>query len=126
MEWIYENDRPIYIQLVEQISRAILIGKYLPGSKLPGVRELATEAAVNPNTMQRALTELENLGLVFSKRTVGRFVTEDTEKISKQREQIAIELTRQYLCKMRAVGCEMYDIERYINQTGKNMEGDTL
>ena len=77
MAWALNNDRPIYLQLMERIQTDIVSGKYKPGEKLPSVRELALDAAVNPNTMQKALSELERIGLVYSQRTSGRFITED-------------------------------------------------
>lgn len=116
MDWKFENDRPIYTQLVEQVSRAILTGEYPPGSKLPGVRELALDAGVNPNTMQKALTELEDLTLVYSKRTSGRFVTEDTAKINQLREQLATEQTERFLRNMHALGCSQNEINAYVKQ----------
>ena len=88
MAWQFDSDRPIYAQLVEQIQRLILSGAYPPGSKLPSVRELAAQAAVNPNTMQKALAELETDGLLFTQRTAGRFVTEDGEAIQQLRRQL--------------------------------------
>ena len=81
MPWNLDSDRPIFIQILERIRVDIISGKYQPGDKLPSVRELAAEAAVNPNTMQRAFAELERTGLVYSKRTSGRFITEDREMI---------------------------------------------
>ena len=75
MAWALINDRPIYLQLMERIQTDIVSGKYKPGEKLPSVRELALDAAVNPNTMQKALSELERIGLVYSQRTSGRFIT---------------------------------------------------
>ena len=77
MPWELSNDRPIYLQLMERIQMDIVSGKYHAGDKLPSVRDLAIEAAVNPNTMQKALSELERVGLVYSQRTSGRFITED-------------------------------------------------
>ena len=77
MKWQFSNDAPIYSQLIAQIKVGIVSGAFPPGERLPSVRDLATEAGVNPNTMQRALTELERDGLVYSQRTTGRFVTED-------------------------------------------------
>jgi DNA-binding transcriptional regulator YhcF (GntR family) len=77
MNWQFDNDMPIYSQLVGQIKQRIVAGVFPPGERLPSVRDLATDAGVNPNTMQRALQELERNGLVFSQRTAGRFVTED-------------------------------------------------
>ena len=79
MRWEFSNDAPIYTQLIQQIKVGIVAGVFPPGERLPSVRELATEAGVNPNTMQRALAELERDGLVYSQRTAGRFVTEDKE-----------------------------------------------
>ena len=79
MKWQFSNDAPIYSQLIEQIKVGIVSGAFPPGERLPSVRDLATEAGVNPNTMQRALAELERDGLVYSQRTAGRFVTEDQD-----------------------------------------------
>lgn len=89
MNWSFVTDRPIYLQLVEQIQLKILSGEYLAGDRLGSIRYLASEAAVNPNTMQRALAELENLGLVYAQRTSGRFITDDTENISQVRRKYA-------------------------------------
>ena len=122
MEWTYENDRPIYTQLVEQISRAVLTGEYSPGGKLPGIRELASDAGVNPNTMQKALTELESLNLVFSRRTSGYFVTEDTMKINQMRNQLAIEQTERFLHSMHALGCSKSEISSFVKQVQEHMK----
>ena len=81
MDWNFNNDMPIYTQLVDKIKLSIVSGQLAPGDKLNTVRELAAEAKVNPNTMQRAFQELERGGLVFSQRNSGRFVTEDVEAI---------------------------------------------
>ena len=92
MPWKFESDRPIYAQILEQIKERIIVGEYPPGSRLPSVRELATEAAVNPNTMQRAMAELEREGYVVTNRTTGRTVTqkyiEKMEQLGFSREQI--------------------------------------
>ena len=79
MAWNLDADKPIYAQLMEIIQMQIISGKYQAGGRLPSVRELAAEASVNPNTMQKALSELERGGLVYSQRTSGRFITEDEE-----------------------------------------------
>ena len=79
MAWNLDSDRPIYAQLLERIELQIVSGTYGPGDKLPSVRELAAEASVNPNTMQKAFAELERSGLIVTKRTSGRFVTEDKD-----------------------------------------------
>ena len=89
MRWEFSNDAPIYTQLIQQIKVGIVAGVFPPGERLPSVRELATEAGVNPNTMQRALAELERDGLVYSQRTAGRFVTEDKEMIRRAKRSLA-------------------------------------
>ena len=89
MKWSFSNDLPIYTQLIEQIQVGVVTGGFLPGERLPSVRDLATEAGVNPNTMQRALAQLENEGLVFSQRTAGRFVTEDRMRIEQVKRDLA-------------------------------------
>ena len=81
MAWQFRNDIPIYTQLIAQIQQRIVSGALLPGERLPSVRDLAAEAGVNPNTMQRAMMEMEREELVYSQRTAGRFVTEDGERI---------------------------------------------
>lgn len=89
MAWELDSDRPIFSQIVERIQLDIVSGIYKPGDKLPSVRDLAAEASVNPNTMQKAFTELERTGLVYSQRTAGRFITEDTEMISDLKNNLA-------------------------------------
>ncbi|MBQ7199990.1 MAG: GntR family transcriptional regulator, partial [Eubacterium sp.] len=90
MAWDLSGERPIYIQLVERISRQIASGAYKPGDKFPSVRELALEAAVNPNTMQRAMAALEADGLLITSRTSGRTVTEDMTLIESVKKNIAV------------------------------------
>ena len=83
VDYIFDNERPIYVQLVEKIRLEIISGRLKSGERLPSVRELALTARVNPNTMQKALVELENEGLVYTQRTNGKFVTEDKKIIEK-------------------------------------------
>lgn len=104
MEWQFDNNMPIYTQLVDKIELAIVSGEYALGERLPGVREMAAEAGVNPNTMQRAFAELERLELVTSARTAGRFVTEDAEEIRRARERLAREEGLQFLKNMQLLG----------------------
>lgn len=104
MAWSFDADRPIYLQLVEHIQQKILNGEYQPGEKLPSVRDLAAEAAVNPNTMQKALAELERGGLVFAQRTSGRFITDDAAKISRLRQAAALALARRFLADLSQLG----------------------
>lgn len=106
MPWNLDNDRPIYLQLMEKIQQDIIAGIYHPGDRLPSVRELAMEAAVNPNTMQKALSELERNGLVYSKRTSGRFITEDKIMLQQLKDTTAIEHIREFFETMRQLGFE--------------------
>ncbi|WP_024621637.1 GntR family transcriptional regulator [Metaclostridioides mangenotii] len=89
MELQFDNNKPIYIQLIEYLKFKIISGELQIGSRLESVRTMAEDAEVNPNTMQRALSELEREGLVYSQRTKGRFVTEDKTKIDEMKKNIA-------------------------------------
>ena len=109
MAWNLDSNRPIYVQLAEQVQRDIISGLYQPGGKLPSVRELASQAKVNPNTMQKALTELEHSGLVYSQRTSGRFITEDKEMIETLKEQLASSQIQEFLEKMSCMGFQPQD-----------------
>lgn len=104
MPWDLDDDRPIYLQLMERIQQDIIAGIYKPGDKIPSVRDLALDAAVNPNTMQKALSELERSGLVYSQRTSGRFITEDEAMLKKMKMQLAAEHIRQFFEKMHQLG----------------------
>lgn len=106
MPWDLDNDRPIYVQLMEKIRLDIVSGVYRPGDKLPSVRDLALEAAVNPNTMQKALSELERNGLVYSQRTSGRFITEDENMLKQLKTELAAEQIKQFFEKMKQLGFE--------------------
>ena len=104
MSWDFSNDRPIYLQLMEKMQLKIICGDYKPGEKLPSVRDIASEASVNPNTMQKALIELEKTGLVFSKRTSGRFITEDSNMIENMKNNLAKEQINDFLKGMKKIG----------------------
>lgn len=110
MGWAFKNDRPIYIQLMEYIKMRIISGKYNSGEKIPSVRELANEASVNPNTMQKALTELERLGLLFSARTSGRFITNDSKMIQEMKLNFAKEEVNLFLNKMKELGLSKEEV----------------
>ena len=110
MQWKFDGNAPIYTQLVDQMKLGIVSGEWIPGQRIPAVRELAVDAGVNPTTMQRALQELERQGLMFSQRTSGRFVTEDREMIGKVREQIAGERITEFLSGMSQLGFTEQDI----------------
>lgn len=104
MNWEFSPDRPIYAQVLEQLAAAIVSGRYRPGERLPSVRELAEAAAVNPNTVQRAMAELEQSGLAVGYRTTGRFVTGDEAVIRKMREQMASEKLKAFDRSMERLG----------------------
>lgn len=119
MTWILDSDRPIYVQLVEHIQMQIVSGFYPPGSKLPSVRELATEASVNPNTMQKAFAELERSNLIITQRTNGRNVTEDIDMINKIRQNLATEHLEHFIEKMKELGYEKKEIIELIQSAAQ-------
>ena len=114
MPWNLDSDKPVFIQIVEKIESDIVSGKYAPGDKLPAVRELAVEAAVNPNTMQKAFMELERLGLVHTQRTSGRFVTEDRKLIDKTRKELAKKTAAEFLTRMEELGIDREEAIRLL------------
>ena len=116
MKWLFSNDAPIYAQLMEQIKVGIVTGSFPPGERLPSVRDLATEAGVNPNTMQRALTELERDGLVYSQRTAGRFVTEDKTMIEQVKRGLARGHIQSFLAAMAGLGMKQEEILELIQR----------
>lgn len=119
MTWKLTSDRPIYIQLVEKLQLDIITGIYRPGEKLPSVRDLASEASVNPNTMQKALTELERGGLVYTQRTAGRFVTDDQMLIRHIRMELAASHIREFISTMRQFGMSDHEILNLIKEIMK-------
>lgn len=102
--WSFNAQQPIYCQLVEQFRHKILAGEYEPGSKVAPVRELAQEAQVNPNTVQRAFMELEREGLVFTQRTNGRYITSDSELIQQHRCNVAKQSIEEFIYTMKQIG----------------------
>ena len=104
MDWKLDDGRPIWPQLSQQLARRIIAGVYPPGGKLPPVRELAAEASVNPNTMQRAFAELEHSGLIVTQRNSGRVVTEDLIKIEEAKHQLALAQVNSFFANMRELG----------------------
>lgn len=124
MKWEFSNDAPIYAQLILQIKVGIVSGAFPPGERLPSVRDLAMEAGVNPNTMQRALTELERDGLVYSQRTAGRFVTEDRNMINAAKRGLAEHHIQVFLAAMRQLGYQQEEMIALLRQ-GTDKEGIT-
>lgn len=120
MSFEFDNNVPIYIQLVEQLKTNIISGKLKPGERLPSVRDFALQTKVNPNTMQRALTELEELKLIFTERTNGKFVTTDKKLIGKYKEEYAKELSENYFISMQNIGYDKKETMEYLNKLGGN------
>ena len=118
MDYIFDNERPIYIQLVEMIRIEIVSGKFKKGQKIPSVRELALIMKVNPNTMQKALVELENEKLIYTERTNGKYVTEDEKKLEKTKKQLAQEKVNNYLNSMKSIGINYEDALSYLQELG--------
>lgn len=104
MAWQFDGQRPLYLQICEKITYAIVSGRYRTGERFPAVRELAMEAAVNPNTMQKALAELERQGILVSERTAGRCVTDDEALIERQRQALAQTSVQVFLENMERLG----------------------
>lgn len=117
MPWNLDDSRPIYLQLMERIQLDIISGVYQPGDKLPSVRDLALDAAVNPNTMQKALSELERGGLVYSHRTSGRFITDDSTLLKKIKTDLAQEYISTFLSQMRRLGVNDSETLEMIKET---------
>ncbi len=117
MTWELASDRPIYRQLVEQIELRIISGHYQPGERLPSVRDLAAEVSVNPNTMQKALTDLEQSGLVYAQRTSGRYITEDEKMIGDLKNELAKKQIQEFIEKMERLGFTVQDTIRLITAT---------
>lgn len=119
MDWNIRSDQPIYSQLVAQMKLGIVSGAYKPGERLVSVRDMAAEAGVNPNTMQRALQELEREGVVYAMRTAGRFVTEDGTMIDAMKKKLASEQIDSFLEAMEKLGYEPEETISLIRQRGQ-------
>ena len=120
--WDFRNDTPIYLQIIEQMKQGIVSGAYLPGTKLASVRDLAAEASVNPNTMQKALSELEREGLVYTNRTMGRFITEDSTVVEKLRQDFVTEHIQLFLKKMKAAGYTRTEVRAFLEKITEEEE----
>ena len=117
MPWNLDSSRPIYLQIIERVQMDIITGRYQPGDKLPSVRDLAQEAAVNPNTMQKALSELERSGLIYSQRTSGRFITEDKELINQMKKELAAAEVSAFVAHMKQLGITPEEIRQLLAET---------
>jgi len=116
VDYIFDNNRPIYIQLVENLRIKIISGKFKPGQRLPSVRELALITKVNPNTMQKALAELEEEGLIYTERTNGKFVTDNQELIEKIKIELAKEKVKNYIADMNDIGITYDEAILYLQE----------
>lgn len=117
MPWNLDSSRPISLQIIERVQMDIITGRYQPGDKLPSVRDLAQEAAVNPNTMQKALSELERSGLIYSQRTSGRFITEDKELIHQMKKELAAAEVSAFVAHMKQLGITPEEIRQLLAET---------
>ena len=122
MTWNFQDGSPVYTQIIGQIRQGIVSGVFPPGERLPSVRDLAMEAGVNPNTMQRALAELERDGLVYSQRTAGRFVTEDRTLIGEAKRSLAKDHIRSFLTAMDRLGYEREELLALLRQETEKEE----
>ena len=116
MAWNLDSDRPIYTQILEEIQIRIITGQYKSGERIPSVRELAAQAGVYPNTMQKALTELERSGLVMSQRTSGRIVTEDLEMLRQTRNKLAYDQINAFIERMKKLGFDKEEVMTLLKQ----------
>ena len=119
MDFTFDNNIPIYIQLLDYLKIYLISGVFKSGEKLPSVREFATTFKVNPNTMQKALAELENMNLIYTERTNGKYVTQDEELIEKLKDEYAMTLANSYFQGMKRIGLGKADSIKYIERIDK-------
>ena len=118
MDWNFKNGIPIYTQIVDELTMRIASGAYAPGEKLDSVRDMAMDAGVNPNTMQRALSEIERRGLVYSERTSGRFVTRDENVLKELHKELAGRYLDEFVEKLQKIGTDEKEISDFIKEAG--------
>ena len=120
MNFTFDNNIPIYVQLVEQLKIQIISGFYAAGERLPSVRDLSLKLKVNPNTLQRALSELEEMGLIYTERTNGKFVTDNTELITEYKNEHAKKIAEKYFLGMGDIGFSEKDAIKFLKELGGN------
>jgi GntR family transcriptional regulator len=125
VEYIFNNETPIYLQLVEKLKMQIVSGELKQGQRIPSVRDLALVARVNPNTMQKALAELESQGLVYTERTNGKFVTQNQKLIHQTKKELAKEKVQKYLDDMKNIGITYEQARNYLQELGGKEDGIT-
>lgn len=118
MDITFDNNIPIYIQVLEYIKIYIISGTFKCGEKLPSVRDFALTFKVNPNTMQKALQELENAGLIYTERTNGKYVTKDNKIIEKLKDEYALTLAKSYFEGMKRIGLGKAESIKYLDRIG--------
>ena len=116
MAWQFNSQEAVFIQIANRLRGDILKGIYPPDSQIPSVRHLATDAAVNPNTMQKALCSLEEEGLLYTKGTIGRFVTSDTAVLDAARERVRRDSVRSWLRQAEELGISKQELIQYIQK----------
>ncbi|MCQ2502708.1 MAG: GntR family transcriptional regulator [Saccharofermentans sp.] len=116
MSWTFDENKPIFQQITDHIAGGIVSGKYKPGEKLPSVRELALEAGVNPNTMQRAMSTVEYMGLIVTNRTSGRIVTEDRVFLTRYRKSMLSQAASDYFAKAGELGFTREEAIAYLKE----------
>ncbi len=116
MEFTFDNNIPIYIQLLEYLKIYLISGVFKSGDKLPSVRDFANTFKVNPNTMQKALSELEDMKLIYTERTNGKFVTKDEKLIEKLKDEYALTLAKSYFEGMKKIGLGKADSIKYLER----------
>ena len=119
MDYIFDNERPIYVQLVEKLRIEIISGRLKIGERILSVRELALTDRVNPNTMQKALAELEEQGLIYTERTNGKFVTNNKELIEQIKKELAEEKVNNYIRDMKNIGITYEQSIKYLQELGR-------
>lgn len=114
MDISFDNNIPIYVQLMEYLKIYLMSGVFKAGDKLPSVRDFAINFKVNPNTMQKALAELEEMNLIYTERTNGKFVTKDNKLIEKLKDEYAMTLAKSYFQGMKKIGLSKADSIKYL------------
>ncbi len=117
MEITFDNNIPIYVQVLEYMKIYIMSGAFRCGEKLPSVRDFAITFKVNPNTMQRALSELEDMGLIYTERTNGKYVTQDASVVQQLKDEYALTLAKSYLNGMKRIGLGKADSIQYLERS---------
>lgn len=112
----YESDKPIYLQIMDRISKEIVRGVLKPGNKLPSVRDMAIQSGVNPNTIQRTYSEMERMEIVETRRGQGTFVTEDEGMLMKLKRDLEIKMVEGFVQSMKEIGASEKEIVESVEE----------